>query len=150
MNLLLLCFVVVVDLVDLYCMVVVSVDVISLLFNDEVKLCWCIEVLLQVFVSLDDVSGEEIYFFVLEDCSVNYGLGCLVGCFGIVVSVGFFDWFYSYCNEFVVYVSMVLGVLQCMYMLYLCYDLIGVMLLILFYLEFGYEQGFVVQLFSCV
>ena len=67
---------------------------------DRAALADRIERSLQSF-STEDVSGEEIYLFVVEDCAT----GEVVGTSGIAARAGFSDRFYSYRNEFVVHRS---------------------------------------------
>jgi len=91
-----------------------------------------------------DVSGEEIYFFVLEDLQT----GQLMGTSGIAASAGFGDRFYSYRNELIVHASAELGVANKIHTLHLCHDLTGASLLTSFYIDPALEAGPWPQLLS--
>ena len=91
-----------------------------------------------------DVSGEETYFFVLEDLSS----GQIVGTSGIAASAGFGDRFYSYRNEFIVHASQELGASNKIHSLHLCHDLTGASLLTSFYIDPAFEAGVWPQLLS--
>ncbi len=84
-----------------------------------------------------DVSGEETYFFVLEDTAS----GQIVGTSGIAASAGFGDRFYSYRNEFIVHASQELRSSNKIHSLHLCHDLTGASLLTSFYIEPGFAEG---------
>lgn len=78
-----------------------------------------------------DVSGEETYFFVLEDSAT----GNLVGTSGITAEAGFHDRFYSYRNEIIVHASQELAVSNRIHALHLCHDLTGYVLLTSFWID---------------
>ncbi|MBK9572601.1 MAG: arginine N-succinyltransferase [Rhodoferax sp.] len=78
-----------------------------------------------------DHSGEENYFFVLEQVDT----GQIVGTSGIAASAGFGDRFYSYRNEFIVHAAAELGVANKIHSLHLCHDLTGTSLLTSFYID---------------
>lgn len=78
-----------------------------------------------------DVSGEETYFFVLEDSDT----GKLMGTSGITAQAGFHDRFYSYRNETIVHASQELGVSNRIHALHLCHDLTGYVLLTSFWID---------------
>jgi arginine N-succinyltransferase len=96
------------------------------------------------FSAEGDTSGEEIYFFVLEEAAS----GRLVGTSGIAASAGFGDRFYSYRNEFIVHASQELGVSNRIHSLHLCHDLTGTTLLTSFYIDPAYEASVWPQLLS--
>ena len=83
------------------------------------------------FESDRDVSGEETYFFVLEDTDT----GRLMGTSGITAQAGFHDRFYSYRNETIVHASQELGVSNRIHALHLCHDLTGYVLLTSFWID---------------
>ncbi len=78
-----------------------------------------------------DHSGEENYFFVLEQVDT----GQIVGTSGIAAHAGFGDRFYSYRNEFIVHAAAELGVANKIHSLHLCHDLTGASLLTSFYID---------------
>ncbi|MBL8516988.1 MAG: arginine N-succinyltransferase [Betaproteobacteria bacterium] len=78
-----------------------------------------------------DVSGEETYFFVLEDAAT----GRLMGTSGITAEAGFHDRFYSYRNETIVHASQELAVSNRIHALHLCHDLTGYALLTSFWID---------------
>ena len=98
----------------------------------------------QSFSAEGDTSGEEIYFFVLEDPAS----GQIVGTSGIAASAGFGDRFYSYRNEFIVHASQELGVSNRIHSLHLCHDLTGATLLTSFYIDEAYAHTVWPQLLS--
>ena len=110
---------------------------------DRAALADRIERSLQSF-STEDVSGEEIYLFVVEDCAT----GEVVGTSGIAARAGFSDRFYSYRNEFVVHRSQALGASNRIHTLHLCHDLTGFTLLTSFYVDPRYEDSLAAQLLS--
>ncbi|MDX2220633.1 MAG: arginine N-succinyltransferase [Burkholderiales bacterium] len=83
------------------------------------------------FESDRDVSGEETYFFVLEDTAT----GRLMGTSGIAAQAGFHDRFYSYRNETIVHASPELAVSNRIHALHLCHDLTGYVLLTSFWID---------------
>ena len=76
-------------------------------------------------------SGEERYFFVLEDLVS----GRLAGCSSIIASAGFSQPFYTFRNEMFVHASRELGLHNRIHVLSLCHDLTGHSLLAGFQLE---------------
>lgn len=76
-------------------------------------------------------SGEERYFFVLEEP----GSGRLLGCSGIVASAGYSEAFYSFRNETFVHASRELKIHNKIHVLSICHDLTGSSLLSSFYIE---------------
>ena len=96
------------------------------------------------FAAEVDVSGEEQYFFVLEDVAT----GEIVGTSGIVASAGFHDRFYSYRNEIIVHASQELGVSNKIHSLHLCHDLTGLSLLTSFYIDPAFNKTRWPQLLS--
>lgn len=76
-------------------------------------------------------SGEERYFFVIEDTAS----GRLAGCSSVVASAGFSEPFYTFRNEMFVHASRQLGLHNRMHVLSLCHDLTGHSLLSGFYLD---------------
>lgn len=81
-------------------------------------------------------SGEERYFFVLEDTLT----GRLAGCSSIIASAGFSEPFYTFRNEMFVHASRELGLHNRIHVLSLCHDLTGHSLLAGFHLESAYQQ----------
>jgi arginine N-succinyltransferase len=92
----------------------------------------------------EEVSGEEIYLFVIEDTA----RGEPVGTSGISASAGFAERFYSYRSEYVVHASPALGASNRTHTLHLCHDLTGVTLLTSFYVEPAYASTLAPQLLS--
>jgi arginine N-succinyltransferase len=91
-----------------------------------------LEASLQGFATDDgDVSGEESYWFVLEDTAAQR----LIGCSGITARAGYGSRFYAYRNEFVVASSTALGLSQRTHTLHPGHDLTGATLLTAFYIE---------------
>jgi arginine N-succinyltransferase len=76
-------------------------------------------------------SGEERYFFVLEDMH----RGRLVGCSSIIAAAGFSQPFYTFRNEMFVHASRELGLHNRIHVLSLCHDLTGHSLLAGFHLD---------------
>lgn len=76
-------------------------------------------------------SGEERYFFVLEDVLQ----GRLVGCSSIVAAAGFSQPFYTFRNEMFLHASRELGLHNRIHVLSLCHDLTGHSLLAGFHLD---------------
>lgn len=91
-----------------------------------------------------DISGEESYFFVLEDSAT----GRLMGTSGISAQAGFHDRFYSYRNETIVHASQELGVSNRIHALHLCHDLTGFVLLTSFWIDPSLYESDVPQLLS--
>lgn len=82
-------------------------------------------------------SGEERYFFVIEDTLS----GRLAGCSSVIASAGFSEPFYTFRNEMFVHASRQLGLHNRMHVLSLCHDLTGHSLLSGFHLEPAYQQA---------
>lgn len=76
-------------------------------------------------------SGEESYFFALEETET----GRLAGCSSIVAAAGFSQPFYTFRNEMFVHASRELGLHNRIHVLSLCHDLTGHSLLAGFQLE---------------
>ncbi|WP_321351415.1 arginine N-succinyltransferase [Halopseudomonas oceani] len=87
-------------------------------------------------------SGEERYFFVLEDTET----GTLAGCSGIIAASGFRSPFYTFRNEMFVHASRELGLHNRIHVLSLCHDLTGHSLLVGYHLSDQYHQPDVMQL----
>ncbi len=111
---------------------------------DREKLFEKIRVSSHAFSAEVDVSGEENYFFVLEDTAS----GEIVGTSGIAASAGFGDRFYSYRNEFIVHASQELDASNKIHSLHLCHDLTASSLLTSFYIDPAFESGKWPQLLS--
>lgn len=92
----------------------------------------------------EDVSGEEIYLFALEELAT----GNVIGISGIAARAGFSDRFYSFRNEFVVHSSKPLGVSNRIHTLHLCHDLSDVTLLISFHIDPAFVDTLAPQLLS--
>ncbi|MEZ5468430.1 MAG: arginine N-succinyltransferase [Lysobacterales bacterium] len=92
----------------------------------------------------EDVSGEEIYLFALEELAT----GEVIGISGIAARAGFSDRFYSFRNEFVVHSSKPLGVSNRIHTLHLCHDLSDVTLLISFHIDPAFVDTLAPQLLS--
>ncbi|SDS68448.1 arginine succinyltransferase [Halopseudomonas xinjiangensis] len=86
----------------------------------------------------DDVtfSGEERYFFVLENSADQR----LVGCSSIIASAGFSHPFYTFRNEMFVHASREQGLHNRIHVLSLCHDLTGHSLLAGFHLDEAVQQ----------
>lgn len=80
-------------------------------------------------------SGEERYFFVLEDVLQRR----LVGCSSIVAAAGFSQPFYTFRNEMFLHASRELGLHNRIHVLSLCHDLTGHSLLTGFHLDEGLQ-----------
>lgn len=87
-------------------------------------------------------SGEERYFFVMEDTQT----GRLAGCSSIIASAGFTEPFYTFRNEMFVHASRELGLHNRIHVLSLCHDLTGHSLLAGFYLEPAFQQASLIEL----
>tara|TARA_R110000868_G_scaffold120849_3_gene320823 strand:- start:2762 stop:3781 length:1020 start_codon:yes stop_codon:yes gene_type:complete len=87
-------------------------------------------------------TGEERYFFVLED-TVS---GDLVGCSGIIAASGFRAPFYTFRNEMFVHASRELGLHNRIHVLSLCHDLTGHSLLAGFHLADTQSEPAAMQL----
>ncbi len=81
-------------------------------------------------------SGEESYFFALEESET----GRLVGCSSIVAAAGFSQPFYTFRNEMFLHASRELGLHNRIHVLSLCHDLTGHSLLAGFQLEPGFQH----------
>ena len=77
-------------------------------------------------------SGEESYFFVLEEAD-----GSLAGCSALLACAGFAEPFYSYRNETFVHASSQLKIHNRIHVLSLCHDLTGSSLLTACQLQLG-------------
>jgi len=82
-------------------------------------------------------SGEERYFFVIEDTETRR----LAGCSSVIASAGFSEPFYTFRNEMFVHASRQLGLHNRMHVLSLCHDLTGHSLLSGFHLEPAYQHS---------
>ncbi|MFN3578972.1 MAG: arginine N-succinyltransferase [Pseudomonas sp.] len=87
-------------------------------------------------------SGEERYFFVMEDTDT----GRLAGCSSIIASAGFSEPFYTFRNEMFVHASRELGLHNRIHVLSLCHDLTGYSLLAGFHLDAAFRQPSCMQL----
>ncbi|PCC99827.1 arginine N-succinyltransferase [Halopseudomonas pelagia] len=87
-------------------------------------------------------SGEERYFFVMEDTQT----GRLAGCSSIIASAGFTEPFYTFRNEMFVHASRELGLHNRIHVLSLCHDLTGHSLLAGFYMQPAFQQASWVEL----
>ena len=87
-------------------------------------------------------SGEERYFFVLEDTAT----ATLVGCSGIIAASGFRSPFYTFRNEMFVHASRELGLHNRIHVLSLCHDLTGHSLLVGYHLSEGHRTPELAQL----
>lgn len=96
------------------------------------------------FASADQPSGEELYWFVLEDGAS----GELIGTAAITASAGFADRHYCYRNETLVHASEALHTRNRVHTLHLCHALTGTTLLSSFYIEPAWERGVAAQLLS--
>lgn len=76
-------------------------------------------------------TGEERYFFVLEDLET----GRLAGCSSIMSAAGFSQPFHTFRNDIFMHASRELGLHNRMHVLSLCHDLTGHSLLTGFYLD---------------
>jgi len=116
---------------------------ITTLPNDRMMLTERLQRSLDSFAT-EDVSGEEIYLFALEDMHT----GGVIGISGIAARAGFSDRFYSFRNEFVVHRSKPLAVTTRIHTLHLCHDLTDVTLLISFHVDPAYVHTLAPQLLS--
>lgn len=82
-------------------------------------------------------SGEERYFFVIEDTDS----GRLAGCSSLIASAGFSEPLYTFRNEMFVHASRQLGLHNRMHVLSLCHDLTGHTLLSGFHLDSPWQHG---------
>lgn len=82
-------------------------------------------------------SGEERYFFVMEDTRT----GRLAGCSSIIASAGFSEPFYTFRNEMFVHASRELALHNRIHVLSLCHDLTGHSLLAGFYMDPAFQQA---------
>ena len=90
-------------------------------------------------------TGEERYFFVLEDAAS----GELVGCSSIISAAGFSQPFYTFRNEMFVHASRELGLHNRIHVLSLCHDLTGHSLLTGFYLTPAWRSDAALRLNAC-
>ena len=90
-------------------------------------------------------TGDERYFFVLEDVDS----GQLVGCSSIISAAGFSQPFYTFRNEMFVHASRELGLHNRIHVLSLCHDLTGHSLLTGFYLDPAWRSYQALRLNAC-
>lgn len=90
-------------------------------------------------------TGEERYFFVLEDVDS----GRLVGCSSIISAAGFSQPFYTFRNEMFVHASRELGLHNRIHVLSLCHDLTGHSLLTGFYMDPAWRSYQALKLNAC-
>lgn len=90
-------------------------------------------------------TGDERYFFVLEDVDS----GRLVGCSSIISAAGFSQPFYTFRNEMFVHASRELGLHNRIHVLSLCHDLTGHSLLTGFYLDPTWRSYEALKLNAC-
>lgn len=90
-------------------------------------------------------TGDERYFFVLEDVAS----GRLVGCSSVISAAGFSQPFYTFRNEVFVHASRELGLHNRIHVLSLCHDLTGHSLLTGFYLDPAWHSHDALRLNAC-
>lgn len=90
-------------------------------------------------------TGDERYFFVLEDVDS----GRLVGCSSIISAAGFSQPFYTFRNEMFMHASRELGLHNRIHVLSLCHDLTGHSLLTGFYLDPAWRSYQALKLNAC-
>lgn len=90
-------------------------------------------------------TGDERYFFVLEDVES----GKLVGCSSIISAAGFSQPFHTFRNEMFVHASRELGLHNRIHVLSLCHDLTGHSLLTGFYLDPAWRSHDALRLNAC-
>jgi len=90
-------------------------------------------------------TGDERYFFVLEDVDS----GRLVGCSSIISAAGFSQPFHTFRNEMFVHASRELGLHNRIHVLSLCHDLTGHSLLTGFYLDPDWRSLDALRLNAC-
>src|SRR5690554_1910596 len=90
-------------------------------------------------------TGEERYFFVLEEVET----GRLVGCSSIIATAGFSQPFHTFRNEMFVHASRELGLHNRIHVLSLCHDLTGHSLLTGFYLDPAWRSHDALKLNAC-
>lgn len=90
-------------------------------------------------------TGDERYFFVLEDVDS----GTLVGCSSIISAAGFSQPFYTFRNEMFVHASRELGLHNRIHVLSLCHDLTGHSLLTGFYMDPHWRSHDSLKLNAC-
>tara|TARA_R110001592_G_scaffold310481_1_gene585040 strand:- start:12315 stop:13334 length:1020 start_codon:yes stop_codon:yes gene_type:complete len=130
------------DLAEIQRLAVSSPAVISALPDDPALLVEILELSEASMTGEIGFSGEERYFFVIEDVTS----GRLVGCSSVIASAGFSEPFYTFRNEMFVHASRQLGLHNRMHVLSLCHDLTGHSLLSGFYLESDYQHAEAVAL----
>lgn len=104
---------------------------------DTARLATIIEVSEASMAGDVSFSGEERYFFVIEDTQT----GQLAGCSSIIASAGFTEPFYTFRNEMFVHASRELGLHNRIHVLSLCHDLTGHSLLAGFYMQPTFQQA---------
>lgn len=119
------------DLADIERLAVASPVGVTSLPVERERLVAIIEASLASMAADVAFSGEERYFFVLEDSQS----GALVGCSSIIASAGFSQPFYTFRNEMFVHASRELGLHNRIHVLSLCHDLTGHSLLAGFHLD---------------
>ncbi|MBL4833996.1 MAG: arginine N-succinyltransferase [Pseudomonas sp.] len=105
--------------------------------DDATRLAEILELSEASMIEAISFSGEERYFFVIEDTDT----GRLAGCSSVIASVGFSEPFYTFRNEMFVHASRQLGLHNRMHVLSLCHDLTGHSLLSGFFLEPAYQHA---------
>lgn len=125
------------DLPEIQRLAVSSPAGMSALPDDAVRLGEILELSESSKIEAISFSGEERYFFVLEDTST----GRLAGCSSVIASAGFSEPFYTFRNEMFVHASRQLGLHNRMHVLSLCHDLTGHSLLSGFHLEPRYQHS---------
>lgn len=90
-------------------------------------------------------TGDERYFFVLEDVDS----GRLVGCSSVISAAGFSQPFHTFRNEMFVHASRELGLHNRIHVLSLCHDLTGHSLLTGFYLDPAWRSYQALKLNAC-
>lgn len=90
-------------------------------------------------------TGDERYFFVLEDVAS----GRLAGCSSIISAAGFSQPFHTFRNEMFVHASRELGLHNRIHVLSLCHDLTGHSLLTGFYLDPAWRSYQALKLNAC-
>ena len=92
-----------------------------------------------------EFTGDERYFFVLEEADS----GRLVGCSSIISAAGFSQPFHTFRNEMFVHASRELGLHNRIHVLSLCHDLTGHSLLTGFYLDPAWRSPAALRLNAC-
>lgn len=119
------------DLAEIQRLAAASPVGVAALPADRDRLLVMIEASIAAMADEVSFSGEERYFFVLEDTAD----GRLVGCSLIVAAAGFSQPFYTFRNEMFLHASRELGLHNRIHVLSLCHDLTGHSLLAGFHLD---------------